>query len=74
MMRGDNRETNNDLRHTSRGAKVSRSIDEEIAKTRSEDQKDILNVRNEHSKRTPKKKEEERLRSFLTSCGNTQKR
>jgi hypothetical protein len=62
MMRGDNREKNNDLRHTSRGAKVSRSIDEEIAKIRSEDQKDILNFRNEHSKRTPKKKEEERLK------------
>jgi hypothetical protein len=55
-MRGDNRETNIDLRHTLRGAKVSRSIDEEIARIRSEDQKDILNFRNEHSKRTPKRK------------------
>jgi hypothetical protein len=62
MMRGDNPVRKIDLRHTLRGAKVRRSIDEEIAKKRSEDQQDILNFRNDHSKCTPKKEEVEMLK------------
>ena len=61
VMKEENHRRKEDLRHKTMGAKVSRSIDEEMAKTRSEDHKDILNFRNEHSKRNPERNEEERL-------------
>lgn len=60
-IREGNHERKDELRHTLKDAKVSRSIDEEIAKIRSEDHKDIMNYRNEHAKHVSVKEEEERL-------------